>query len=209
MKDPAQQMLDAISQGRLCLHPAGTLPGIGWDLERVELWEKLLAFKGRAESKPIIGLISSLDKARLFWEEISDRWIAALECAWPGPLTVINQASWDSPINGRDGTLGLRVPDFSLQDTWMRNVLEELRIPFPSTSVNKSGDPAAVTWEEAVKFVGGDEIFVPKLKELPYLNGQASTVIRMIDDQVFQLLRAGAYDVGKLSRFGLKAQQIG
>jgi L-threonylcarbamoyladenylate synthase len=203
---PDEQLLQALALGKICLHPAGTLPGLTCRLDDSEVVDRLLALKGRTKDKPFIGLVPSLIKAISYWQPISRDWQAALESSWPGPLTVIARANHSSPITGENQTLALRVPNFSTLDNWMYRVLEQMDTPLLSTSVNFSGEKAATNWQEAVSFAQKNNIFVPSLAVQSNALGLPSTVIEILDQDSFVLLRSGGFDVESLKKFGLSSK---
>lgn len=205
---PDEQLLQALAQGKICLHPAGTLPGLTCRLDDSEVIDRLLALKGRTKDKPFIGLVSSFAKAISYWQPISKKWQVALESSWPGPLTVISRANGSSPITGENQSLALRVPNFSASDIWMYRVLEQLETPLLSTSVNFSGEKAASNWQEAVSFAQKSNIFVPSLKIESNALGVPSTVIEILDKDSFFLVRSGGFDVEKLKKFGLSVKVL-
>jgi tRNA threonylcarbamoyl adenosine modification protein (Sua5/YciO/YrdC/YwlC family) len=200
---PDQELLRALEMGKVCLHPAGTMPGLTCAIENPKAMQELLAFKLRAPGKPFIGLISNLDQAFKFWKPVSRSWRLALESIWPAHLTVIHGAQPVSFPLGENRSLALRMPDFSVSDQWMNEVLRSLDVPFPSTSVNISGEPPAESWEEAVLFAKQYDIFVPHVPIDPVFSGTPSTVIQICDDRSYRLVRTGGFDPSKLKTFDI------
>lgn len=201
---PENELLRALSRGKVCLHPAGTMPGLTCDIENPAAMELLMSFKLRPIGKPFIGLISDVDQALRFWKPVSKSWREALEAVWPGHLTVIHGSENVSFPLGQDQTLALRMPVFSSGDQWMNEVLRALKVPLPSTSVNQSGEPPAVSWEEALVFARTHGIFVPNLFHNPDFSGTPSTVIQILDDQTYRLIRKGGFDLEVLGDFKLQ-----
>ena len=93
---------------------------------------------------------------------------------------------------GTDGTIALRCPRFSHANAWMHEVLREISVPLPTTSVNRAGEPPHTHWAAAKKMAEAAEFYVPEgIIETDHL-AQASTLIRIKDDGGYELLRAGA-----------------
>ncbi len=201
---PERELLRALEIGKVCLHPAGTMPGLTCAMENPKAMQSLLGFKLRPAGKPFIGLISNLDQAFRFWKPVSKYWHLALEGIWPSHLTVIYQARSVSFPLGEDQSLALRMPNFSLQDQWMTQVLQSLQVPLPSTSVNISGEPPATNWDEAKLFAMKHDVFVPNVSHEPIFSGKPSTVIQICDDRSYRLLRSGAFDLETLKAFGME-----
>ena len=200
---PEKELLRALEMGKVCLHPAGTMPGLTCDIENPAAMKMLMSFKLRPTGKPFIGLISDLDQAFQFWRPMSKVWRDALKAVWPGHLTVIHGAEKVSFPLGEGQTLALRMPIFSPRDQWMNEVLSQLKVPLPSTSVNRSGEAPAATWKEALAFGKAHGIFVPALTHDPEFSGTPSTVIQILDDQSYRVLRKGGFDLEVLGDFKL------
>ena len=200
---PDEQILEAMLQGKICLHPAGTLPGLTCHLNDSSAVDRLLALKGRSNKKPFIGLVANFARAFSYWRPISGNWQSALEHSWPGPLTVVSQSNYPTPLSGDNQTLALRVPNFAPEDKWMLRLLENIETPLLSTSVNLSGERAATNWQDAIRFANSHHIFVPTLDTYSSSLGVPSTVIEIIDEDSFVLLREGGFDIQGLKKFGL------
>ncbi len=201
---PDRELLRALEMGKVCLHPAGTMPGLTCAMENPKAMQSLLGFKLRPSGKPFIGLISNLDQAFKFWKPVSKYWQLALESIWPSHLTVIHRAHPASFPLGEDESLALRMPNFSPEDQWMIQVLQSLQVPLPSTSVNISGEAPATSWDEALLFAHKYGVFVPNVIQNPVFSGTPSTVIQICDDRSYRLLRSGAFDLENLKAFGME-----
>jgi len=191
----AHNFIAALRAGRACLHPTDTLPGLTFDPYSAAAKVNMQTLKGRDEGKPFLGLVASAGLARRFFAPLPGRWEEALDTLWPGPLSVVWQAAPSAPptLVAEDGTIGLRVPQFSLEAAWMGVVLALLEMPLPTTSVNRSGEPPVRHFTEAATFLQKlPGCYVPPWR--PQLEGEAlqSTVVRLHADGGFTVLRAGA-----------------
>lgn len=190
----ARDFLKAMEEGFVCLHPSETLPGLSFHPDSELAKETLYRLKSRDALKTVVSLVSSLEKARLFWKPLPAVWDFCLAKLWPAPLTVVWEASSEAPraLVSEKGMIALRSPHFGASSAWMNEVLENFSRPFPSTSVNKSGEPPAVGWEEATQFSKKEgEIFVPSLEEGVSFAKEPSTIILLKGDS-FEILRQGA-----------------
>ena len=101
---------------------------------------RIRQIKGRAETKPFIELVDSVESA----EKISSIKIPdSLLRYWPGPLTVIVPRK--AEFGG--GTVALRCPG----DEWLRKVIALTGKSIYSTSVNRSGKPPMLCIDEILK----------------------------------------------------------
>jgi tRNA A37 threonylcarbamoyladenosine synthetase subunit TsaC/SUA5/YrdC len=141
-----------LARGAVALHPTDTLPGLTADPRLGVGVAALTRLKGRPDGKPLIGLVAGLDAARRWWAPLPAGWERSLAKLWPGPVTVVWRASAEAPraLVSPDGTIALRSPALAADDAWFLDVLAQVHVPLPSTSVNSAGGQPARTWDEAV-----------------------------------------------------------
>ena len=190
-----QQFIAALHAGRVCLHPTDTLPGLTFDPTHARGRQALLAVKGRPEAKPLLALVATPALARRFFAPLPGDWGRILGQLWPAPLSVVWRASSLAPaaLIAADGTIGLRVPLLHPDAAWFHDVLDRLDMPLPTTSVNRSGDPAITTFAAAGDFLRGEPwTHVPAWDHADAVASASSTVIKLHQDGSFTLLRAGA-----------------
>ena len=202
MADLAHEFIAALHAGRACLHPTDTLPGLTFDPSSPAGRRAVDEIKGRAEEKPFLALVCSLAKARRFFAPLPPAWDRALGELWPGPLSVVWQASPKAPaaLVATDGTMGLRVPRLPVESAWFRAVLEGVGVPLPTTSVNRSGEPPARSFDDAaVRLTGHGNAFVPRWAGLPPTGEQPSTIVQLFADGRFKVLRQGALPLARLT----------
>lgn len=183
-----EEAVSAIRTGRIVGMPTDTVYGVGVDPNDREAVSSLFELKGRPEHKPVGLLAASLDQARTIVE--IDAPAAALAAEhWPGGLTLIVRpkvvlADWVGHEQRR--TVGIRVPDHPITKE-----LLEATGPLSVTSANRSGEPEALSDEEA-RGVFGDAVavYIPGLSR----GGEASTVIDVTGSEI-TVLRRGPVDV--------------
>ena len=175
--------------GELVILPTETVYGVAVRADSPAALARLCAAKGREAAKHLTRLASGLNVIRdagISVDETTRRLAAAF---WPGPLTMVLP-------DGAGGWLGFRVPDHLVALAWLR----ELSFLPAVTSANRSGEPSALTaqnaWAALVPHVA------LALDDGPSPGGQASTVVRVTQGAV-QLLRDGPIsreDIAKVSR---------
>ncbi|MFT0762775.1 L-threonylcarbamoyladenylate synthase [Actinomyces sp. F1_1611] len=186
--------------GQLIVLPTDTVYGIGANPFDQEAVTRLLAAKGRGETMPPPVLFARADEALAVadWSRVGERAArAAARLAqryWPGALTLIVPTSaefgWDLSLRGH--TVAVRVPD---QDQ-TRELLAETG-PLAVTSANLTGEPPALTIEQARAYFG-EKVSV-YLDGGPARIGEASTIIDC-SQWPPQLVRAGALDWEEIAR---------
>ena len=184
--------IDAVKSGELVVLPTDTLYGIGADAFTPHAVKALLDAKGRDRQMPppvlvgsrhtLDGLVMSLPRAAR----------DLVEAFWPGALTIVVEQAptlqWD--IGDTGGTVAVRMPLHPV-------ALEVLREtgPMAVSSANKTGQPPALTAEEARDQLGYSVRVY--LEAGPVLEPVPSTIIDLTGD-VPRLLREGAIPREKL-----------
>jgi L-threonylcarbamoyladenylate synthase len=149
-----EDLVTLLRDGRVIAFPTDTAYGLGADPFNESAINRVYAIKGRPETKPILLLVDSLDRAASVIEPTAMFYRVA-EAFWPGPLTIITHAAASVPVNVTAGTktIGLRWPMAAFATT----LVGRFGKPITATSANKSGLPSAVTAHE-VRSQLGDSI---------------------------------------------------
>lgn len=158
-----------------------TVWGIGCLPESKKAVERIYEIKGREKEKPLI--LMSDDTYPLF-DYITD----VPKCAqklikqyFAGALTVVVPKSANTPdyITSGLSTVGIRVPDNETFQEICRCIPSRV---LATTSANLSHEPAALNYEEAVKYVGNHVDLVIQDFNHP-AKGLASTVVGFREDE--------------------------
>lgn len=139
---PDQAALDLIAgevkRGGVIVYPTDTIYGLGCSaLERAAL-ERVFQIKGRARGKPLILLIAELGWVHELSSNLPPLFRKLAERFWPGPLTMVLEASPMvlPEITGGTGTVALRLPG----SEFARRLVAACGVPLVSTSANISGE---------------------------------------------------------------------
>ena len=185
--DSLEVTAELLKKGKVVIIPTDTVYGFSgivdtqknhFSFKTDDLIRKI---KGRAETKPLIQLISCPDEIS---EYTGTKIPETLLAKWPGPLTIIVKNKFD------DNTTAFRCPG----DEWLRKLISLCGSPIYSTSVNRSGKPVLQkideikaefkkecdTGECAVIVDAGDTE-----------NGMPSTIVSITDGSV-KIIRQGA-----------------
>jgi tRNA threonylcarbamoyl adenosine modification protein (Sua5/YciO/YrdC/YwlC family) len=162
----------AIGRKELVVVPTDTVYGLACDAFSHEGVKSLLAAKGRDRQSPppvLIGNAAALDGLA---QDIPSLAHKLAETFWPGALTMILKAqpslTWD--LGETKGTVALRMPDHKIALA----LLQETG-PLAVSSANLTGEPAAITCQQAETYLGS--------KVKVYLDGgsspkaEASTIV--------------------------------
>ncbi|HET7027752.1 MAG TPA: L-threonylcarbamoyladenylate synthase [Candidatus Limnocylindrales bacterium] len=192
----------ALRAGGLVGLPTDTVYGIAVGLATPGGIERLFAAKDRPADKAIMVLVDGPDQVAslVAWPRAA-RVLAEL---WPGGLTLVlpllDAAVVPPALVGAGRTLGVRVPDHPSP-----RALARVLGPLPTTSANRSGEPAAMR-ADAVAATLGDRL-VTILDGGPSAGGTASSVVDCSVERPV-VLRPGAITAATLAAL-LDAAGIG
>jgi tRNA threonylcarbamoyl adenosine modification protein (Sua5/YciO/YrdC/YwlC family) len=177
--------IEALQRGALILMPTDTVYGLAADARLPRAQERLYEAKSRDRGKPIPLLAASAADAEAFGAVLNGVERRLAEKFWPGPLTLVLKVG--------DRKEGFRVPAHDVALALLRAGCGVLRV----TSANISGEPPALTAEDAVRRVGGSVEVV--LDAGPSPGGIPSTVAEVINGNI-RILREGAIPSDRLER---------
>jgi L-threonylcarbamoyladenylate synthase len=165
-------LVEALLEGEVVLLPTDTVYGIAALPHDAAATGRLFALKGRAATTPLAVLCADARQAAGLVDPADE--VAVRRCGerwWPGPLTLVGRRrpGVDLHLGEPADTVGLRVPDHPL----IRLVADRVG-PIATTSANRTGEPTAVTVEEALRSLG-DGLAVAV--DGGTIEGTASTVI--------------------------------
>jgi len=132
-----------IARGGLVVIPTETVYGIACNMQNKKAVERLYAIKSRPKDKPFTIHIDRKDRVEEFVPQIPVSAYKLMSKFWPGPLTII--------FNGRQGTVGIRMPD----DEVAASIIARVVRPVVCPSANISGKPAPVTFADALRDLDG------------------------------------------------------
>lgn len=186
----------ALDRSEVVVIPTDTVYGLAADAFSVKGVEQLLALKGRDRTSPPPVLIPKVETMSALATDlplIANQLAAAF---WPGALTMVLKAqlSLDWDLGDTRGTVALRVPDHKITLALLEDVG-----PLAVSSANLTGEPAAVTAQQAADYF--------KEKVPVYLDagsspkGEASTILdlsQVRDGQPIRVLRKGAISLERI-----------
>jgi tRNA threonylcarbamoyl adenosine modification protein (Sua5/YciO/YrdC/YwlC family) len=141
----------AIGRGDLIVIPTDTVYGVAVDAFNSDAVLRLLDAKNRTTASPPPVLVPGIPTLDALAEVVPDEVRALVKAFWPGGLTVIlpAQESLKWNLGETHGTVALRMPD----DPIALELLSETG-PLAVSSANLTGEPAAMTVEDAERMLG-------------------------------------------------------
>jgi L-threonylcarbamoyladenylate synthase len=184
-----------LRSGGVIAFPTDTAYGLGADPFNETAIDRIFAVKERAEAKPILLLVDSVQMA----ESVSHPnavFYKVVQKFWPGPLTIIVKAVDSVPmkLTAATNTIGLRWPAAE----FARSLVGRFGEPVTATSANRSAMPAAVTAEEVRHQLGESIDALIDGGRLPA--GGGSSLLDLTSDPPV-LLREGPISFESLDEF--------
>lgn len=150
-------VVDAFKAGSLIVYPTEAVMGIGCDPDNEDAVNQLLALKQRPVEKGVILIAATYSQLLPYVDDDAiglDR-RTEIFSSWPGHITWVLPKAKSTPawLSGEHNTIAVRVtshPDVCA-------LCHKLGKPLVSTSANLSGQPPAMSVEEA-KAVFGDQV---------------------------------------------------
>lgn len=180
----AEELAQLLILGEAAMFPTDTLPALASRPEHAaQLWE----LKQRPQDKPLI-LMGACANDLWQWlgREPLAAWTQLADQYWPGALTLVVPAAPElvHPLHPGGENIGLRVPACN-------QALALLRAsgPLATTSANRSGEDPCLNPRDAAEQFPGVAQLAPQ--PWPQPSGQASTVLRWIAGEGWQMLRRG------------------
>jgi tRNA threonylcarbamoyl adenosine modification protein (Sua5/YciO/YrdC/YwlC family) len=195
--------ISALKGGRLVVLPTDTVYGLGADAFNSEAVAALLAAKGRGRNMPVPVLVGSWRTIEGLVYTVPTGARDLIEAFWPGALSlVVRQApslSWD--LGDANGTVMLRMPLHPVAIELLREVG-----PMAVSSANMSGQPPAVTADEARAQLG--DLVEVYLDAGPAAKQAASTIVDLTGATP-RILRQGPITADQISEvLGVEAESL-
>lgn len=136
---------EQIRNGEVLGMPTDTFYGLAADPYNLRAVDRVYEIKSRSHHKPLSLLIASLDQAEDLAKPLPQEFYALAQKFWPGPLTIIVQASPRLPlkVTAHTGNIAIRVPAAEIPLA----VIRKAGLPITATSANLSGASECATAE--------------------------------------------------------------
>jgi len=174
---------EALRNGFLVIMPTDTVYGVAADACIAGAERKLYLAKNRERGKPIPILASDIKRIEKYGAKFDHVERILAEKFWPGPLTLVLRVG--------NRTEGFRVPDYDVARELLRAAGGILRV----TSANVSGEPPALTADEAINSIGGH---VEVVLDAGRVRGGVPSTVAKVENGRVVVLREGAISSAEL-----------
>ncbi len=186
MRQEVERAVAVLRAGGVILYPTDTVWGLGCDATNAEAVAKIYELKRSADKKSMLVLCASADMVVRYVNRAPGIAFEVMELATE-PLTLIlpGAAGVAAKLVPEEGTLGVRVPDHA----FCSSMLRAFGRPVVSTSVNISGEPAALSLAEAPRELveGVDFVVNPRFEGRP--TRKPSSIVAFTEDGAVNVIR--------------------
>ena len=183
------EALNRLLRGELVAIPTETVYGLAADASSDKAIEAIYALKKRPFDKPLALNIHPNWPLGDWALSDSDLAKKLIETFWPGPLTIVLPAQKDKIskyVLGPNDTVAFRCPNHPLT----LQLLKKLKRPLVAPSANPSEQFSPVTAFDVKNYFDEAELLI--LDSNHPLLGIESTIVQIIDDATYEILRFGA-----------------
>ena len=175
-----------LKRGGVVAFPTDTVYGLGASIGIKQAVERVYRIKGRPNNRALPLILADLSQIDEVARSVPPLARLLAESFWPGPLTLVLFKSDSVPdiVTGSSETVAVRIPAHPIPIALVRGV----GMPIVGTSANLSGQPSALTAEEARAQLG-DRVDLIIDGECP--GGKESTIVDLTGETPV-ILREGA-----------------
>jgi L-threonylcarbamoyladenylate synthase len=141
-----------ILEGGVVAFPTETFYGLGADALELKALRKIFQIKEREENKPLLLLVADRTWLPGLVKKIPPVAEQLIERFWPGPLTLVFEASPNLPsiLTAHTGQIGLRISSHPVAQALVQAVGRAIT----ATSANVTGQPSASLASEVLQTLG-------------------------------------------------------
>lgn len=141
-----------ILQGGVIAYPTETFYGLGVDATRPEAVRKIFEVKGRDFNNPVAVIIGDMDQLPPLVRTVSEAAQKLMDAFWPGPLTILFEASENVQpmLTAGTGKIGVRLSSHK----FARRLSQMAHRPITATSANLSGASDCVDATAVIRQIG-------------------------------------------------------
>jgi L-threonylcarbamoyladenylate synthase len=147
-----EKVSQIILQGGVVAFPTETFYGLGADALDSKALQKVFQIKGREDKKPLLLLVADRTWLPGLVKKISPPAQRLMERFWPGPLTLVFEASPHLPpmLTANTGKVGVRISSHPVAQALVQAVGRAIT----ATSANVAGQPSASLASEVFQALG-------------------------------------------------------
>ena len=175
-----------IRRGELVAVPTDTFYGIAADPFNLAAVRHIYHVKGRPETRALPILVNSMAQAVSLARDVPYNFHKLAAAFWPGPLTLLVDASNHIPlkVTANTGQVAVRWPNSPV----ISALIDLVNGPITGTSGNISGQPACSNAVELLEQLGDR---LPLILDAGETNGTLASTIVKLDEDDWTVMREG------------------
>ncbi len=177
------------------MYPTETVYGLGVAVSFADDPSVIYDLKQREQRKPIAWLVANVNDLDCYGKHVPEFARVLARTFWPGPLTLIVNASDKVPLAYRseEGTIGLRMPN---SETALE-LISSVGCPLATSSANKSGFKPPKNFNDIDAGIAGCVAALFSDEDDTGKSGVASTVVDCTGDHP-AMVREGAISISAI-----------
>lgn len=194
-EDKIAYAANALRRGELIAVPTETLYCLVADPFNLAAVMKVFQAKSRAWDRSLPMFVESVEQVVDLAQRLPSRFYLLAHRYWPGPLSIIVEASGSMPlkVTGNTRRLAVRKPGTSIA----LRLLSEFGMPLVATSANVSGYPTCAEASEVLAALGGH---LSLILDSPISDHRIATTVDVTVPK-WRLIREGAISEEELREF--------
>ena len=184
-EEEVERTVAVLKAGKTILYPTDTIWGVGCDATNSRACDRVYEVKQRPASKSLIILVDSAERLKDYVVDVPPIAYDLIAHA-TNPLSVVYAQSKNLARNiSADHSVCIRVVD----NEFCKEVIRRLGKPITSTSANLSGQPSAMTFADISEEIKNSVDYVVQLYHDSFAKPKCSTIIKLNEDNTFEILR--------------------
>ncbi|HEV2491420.1 MAG TPA: L-threonylcarbamoyladenylate synthase [Candidatus Acidoferrales bacterium] len=184
-----------IKRGRVVAIPTDTYYGLSADPFNLAAIERVFQIKGRAETKALPILVSSIEQGTTLARDLPNSFLELAHRFWPGALTIVVEATHRLPlkVTGNSGRVALRWPNSAVASA----LIDAVGGPITGTSANLSGFPSCTNAAQLAKQLGDR---LPLILDGGETGATLASTIVALRGTEWSIIREGAVAEGEIRK---------
>jgi len=175
-----------LKEGKVFVYPTDTIWGIGCDATNSKAIDKIYKIKNRPAGQGLIILVDSIERLKEYVVDPSPVAEDLIKAA-KNPLSIVFKQSKGLAKNlSSDGSVCIRVTS----NEFCKAIIKKLGVPITSTSANLHGEPSPANFTDITEKMKESADYVVSLYQDIVVKPKASTIIKINEDNTFDVLRS-------------------
>ena len=184
-EEEVERTVAALKAGKTILYPTDTIWGVGCDATNSKACDRVYAVKQRPANKSLIVLVDSTERLKDYVVNVPAGAYDLIAHA-VNPLSIVYSQSKNLAKNiSSDHSVCIRV----VNNEFCKEVIRRLGKPITSTSANLSGQHTAMTFGDICEEIKNSVDYVVQLYHDSFAKPKCSTIIKLNEDNTFEILR--------------------